>query len=278
MKRHNHGVKLRSALTLSLVSIVCFAFVDDTDLVISGQFRHSTGKESYEEFQSALDCWYHSLIASGGALCPLKSFCYLIDFHWNGQDFEYRTKDDMTGSFTLIDKHSNRETLKRLEIWQAQKTRGVFLAMDGNQWAQFLFLKEAATIFADQIRSSKCDKNTAFYTYNNCFMKSMEYCMTTTNFPETEWNAILAQALKYSLQKSGMTSKFPHPVLYGPNLYQSLNIYHPKFWEGIKKHFHRHPRISQPILHRLSYQTNSRRSPTRTRHPYDTSHNQLESC
>jgi hypothetical protein len=89
MKRHNQGVKLRSALTLSLVSIVCFAFVDDTDLVISGRFRHSTGEESCEELQSALDRWSRSLIASGGALCPLKSFCYLIDFHWNGKDFEY---------------------------------------------------------------------------------------------------------------------------------------------------------------------------------------------
>jgi hypothetical protein len=140
----------------------------------------------------------------------------------------------MSGSFTLIDKHGNRETLRRLEVWQVQKTLGVFLAMDGNQRAQFLFLKEAAITFADQIRSSKCDKNTALYTYNTCFMKSMKYCMTTTNFSGTEWNAILAQALKYSLQKSSMTSKFPHPVLYGPDLYQGLNIYHPKFWEGIK--------------------------------------------
>jgi hypothetical protein len=39
----------------------------------------------------------------------------------------------MPGSFTLINKHGNRETLKRLEVWQAQKTLGVFLAMDGNQ-------------------------------------------------------------------------------------------------------------------------------------------------
>jgi hypothetical protein len=66
-------------------------------------------------------------------------------------------------------------------------------------------------------------------------MKSMEYCMTTINFSETEWNSILAQALKHSLQKSGMSSKFPHNVLYSPSLYQGLNIYNPKFWEGIKK-------------------------------------------
>jgi hypothetical protein len=78
------------------------------------------------QYRSATVLWFlslfHSLIASGGALCPIKSFCYLIDFHWNGKDFEYRTKDNMPGSFTLIDKHGNRETLKRLEVWQAQKT------------------------------------------------------------------------------------------------------------------------------------------------------------
>jgi hypothetical protein len=217
------------------VSIVCFAFVDDTDLVLSGKFRHSSGEETCKEFQTALDHWSRSLIASGGALCPVKSFCYLIDFHWTGTDFAYCSKDDMPGSFTLVDKHGNREILTRLEVWQAQKTLGVFLAMDGNQRAQFLFLREKSIEFANQIRSSKCDKNTALYTYNSCFMKSMEYCMTTTNFSETEWNAILAPALKVSLQKSGMSSKFPHNVLYGPSLYQGLNIYHPKFWEGIKK-------------------------------------------
>ena len=235
MKRHGHGVKLLSAMTLSMVCIVCFAFVDDTDLVISGEFKHSTGEETCIEFQTALDRWARSLIVSGGALCPDKSFCYLIDFHWNGTDFEYRTKDDMPGAFSLLDKHGCRHNLKRLEVWEAQKTLGVFLSMDGNQKAQFLFLRDEAIKYADQLRSSKCNKNTALYTYNSCFMKSIEYCMTTTNFSETEWNAILAPALTVSLQRSGMSSKFPHNVLYGPNLYQGLNIYHPKFWEGIKK-------------------------------------------
>jgi hypothetical protein len=87
MKRYNHGVNLLIVMTLLLVSIVCFAFVDDTDLVSSGKFRHSTGEETCEEFQSALDHWSRSLIAFGGALCPVKSFYYLINFHWTGTDF-----------------------------------------------------------------------------------------------------------------------------------------------------------------------------------------------
>jgi hypothetical protein len=39
-------------MTLSMVGIVCFAFVDDTDLVTSAKFRHLTGEESSKEFQT----------------------------------------------------------------------------------------------------------------------------------------------------------------------------------------------------------------------------------
>ena len=59
--------------------------------------------------------------------------------------------------------------------------------------------------------------------------------MTTTNFTESEWNAIVAPALTVSPQKAGMSATFPRNVLYGPALYQGMNIYHPKIWEGIKK-------------------------------------------
>ena len=59
--------------------------------------------------------------------------------------------------------------------------------------------------------------------------------MSTTNFSESEWNAIVAPALTISLQKAGMSAKFPRRLLYGPALYQGMNIYHPKFWEGIQK-------------------------------------------
>lgn len=135
----------------------------------------------------------------------------------------------MPGSFTLIDKHGIRQELKRMDVSEAENTLGVFLAMDGNQRRQFLFLKGEAVKFGEQIRSSKCDKNTALYTYNSCFMKSMEYCMTTTNFSESQWNEILAPALKYSLQRLGMSATFPRDLLYGPDIYQVLNIYHPKF-------------------------------------------------
>ena len=54
MFRKRHGVELLSATTLTLLSIVCFAFVDDTDLPITGQ-KHLSGEDFINPFQEALD-------------------------------------------------------------------------------------------------------------------------------------------------------------------------------------------------------------------------------
>ena len=80
MERHGHGVDLLTSISLRAICLVCFAFVDDTDLVISGRDRFTKGEDIKEEFQVALDRWAGGLIATGGALAPAKSFCYMIDF------------------------------------------------------------------------------------------------------------------------------------------------------------------------------------------------------
>ena len=86
MKKRGHYVEMRSALSLSLISIVCFAFVDDTDLPISGKTRTTTGEELQQPFQEALDAWAHLISVTGGELCPKKSWCYIIDFVWTGKN------------------------------------------------------------------------------------------------------------------------------------------------------------------------------------------------
>jgi len=88
MERHGHGVDLLSSISLRAICLFCFAFDDDTDLVISGRDRFTKGEDIKEEFQTALDQWAGGLIATGGALAPAKSFCYMIDFTWTGTDWK----------------------------------------------------------------------------------------------------------------------------------------------------------------------------------------------
>jgi hypothetical protein len=67
------------------VSFVCYAFVDDTDLVHIAKDVDTRGPTIIAEMQSALDHWEGGLKATGGALVPEKSYWYLIDFtaQWN---------------------------------------------------------------------------------------------------------------------------------------------------------------------------------------------------
>ena len=79
MLAKNHGVQLLSATTVTLICIVCFSFVDDTDLPVAGE-RHSTRESIAPLFQSALDRWAGGLTVTRGELAPEKSWCYLVDF------------------------------------------------------------------------------------------------------------------------------------------------------------------------------------------------------
>ena len=73
MFRKQHEVELLSATTLTLLSIVCFAFVDNTDLPITGQ-KHSNGEDLINLFQEVLDRWAGGLTVTGSELAPIKSW------------------------------------------------------------------------------------------------------------------------------------------------------------------------------------------------------------
>ena len=181
MFRKRHGVELLSATTLTLLSIVCFAFVDDTDLPLTGQ-KHSSGEDLINPFQEALDRWAGGLTVTGGELAPIKSWCYLIDHVWTGTKWRYRTKAEMPGEFTLTDRNGIRHAFDRLEPSFAKETLGILIAPDGNQKSLALSLREKAEDFGENIRSSQCTADTAMYTYNTCFLKSIEYSCIVTNF------------------------------------------------------------------------------------------------
>ena len=84
MELKGYGVDILDSISLQAICLVCFAFVHDTDLVISRYEQFTKGEDIKEEFQVALDGWVGGLIATGGALPPINSFCYIIDFEWIG--------------------------------------------------------------------------------------------------------------------------------------------------------------------------------------------------
>ena len=202
MKRKEHGVDMMSSLLLSLISIVCFAFVDDTDTVSSARSRTTTGEQMLPEFHETLNRWAGLLTVTGGEVSPEKSCWALIDFSWNGSDWEYRKEEDMPGECTLNDKYKNPHHLKWISTSEACETLRAYIAMDGNQTKHKESLEERSEEFGEKMIRSNCDPNTAIYTYNSSFIKSLEYSMVISDFTKKEWNQIVWKAKQRTLQKS----------------------------------------------------------------------------
>jgi hypothetical protein len=70
---------LLTALTLSVVLFVCFAFMDDADVVHTAKDVDMTRDIVLQDMQQANDHW-EGVLATGGALVPEKSYLYLIGF------------------------------------------------------------------------------------------------------------------------------------------------------------------------------------------------------
>ena len=84
MRTAGFGFSLPTALTVSAVNFVCYAFVDDANVVHTAKDVDTTGDTVRQDMQQAIDHWEGVLRATGGALVPEKSYWYLINFVWTG--------------------------------------------------------------------------------------------------------------------------------------------------------------------------------------------------
>ena len=101
MQRHGHSISLLTPLTLTSLYLVCFAFVDDTDVVHGGSNESTTGEEVLPVMQEVVDQWEGSIRATGGALVPSKSYWYLIDFVMKNGAWKYRSIQNMPGDISI---------------------------------------------------------------------------------------------------------------------------------------------------------------------------------
>jgi hypothetical protein len=86
------GATFLSALSKISTTLVGFAFIDDTDLITSGP--NISLNEVLHQIQESLTAWEGGIHATGGAVEPLKSHWYLIDFKWVNGEPEYKSIDD----------------------------------------------------------------------------------------------------------------------------------------------------------------------------------------
>ena len=142
MRVAGFGATFLTAISVSLVVFVCYAFVDDTDVVHTAQDVNTNGEEILKQMQYVIDHWEGGLRATCGAIVLQKSYWYLIDWIWDRGHWCYATQEDIPGELTIPDTcRTQRVTLKIYDPHIAKETLGVFLAMDGNNKNEIIKLR-----------------------------------------------------------------------------------------------------------------------------------------
>jgi hypothetical protein len=225
MRRHGHGISIISPLTFIAIYVVCFAFVDDTDVVHGGKDVNTPGEEILTDMQSVVDRWEGSVQATGGALVPSKSYWYLLDFVWTQGKWKYKSIQAMPGDITIRGVDGIRVTLERLDPSEARETLGVHIAMDGNWREEIRVLKEKSIEFGEQLRVGSVKPNEAWYAFNVTVMKSY--------LSKKDWESIMQPMVTIVLQRSRIAGTFPRSLLYSPLKFQGLNVKHPWYRQEI---------------------------------------------
>ena len=206
MQEMNFGALFLTAISAATVTMVGFAFVDDTDLIITASNELIDGETIAGRMQEAATTWEGCLKATGGALRPDKSHWYLIDFVWNKTKWEYRDKEEMDGEISIPDAAGNNQILERLEPDEAKETLGVFLSMDGNFREQAMRLRQKSVEFADCMRTGFVSRSEAWIAIKSTTWKTLEYPMEAISLTQKQWDYVVSPILQAGLPRSGMAS------------------------------------------------------------------------
>ena len=221
-----YGATFVSAISCAIITFVCYAFVDDTDLVHSRPSDSHSALDLIPEMQDAIDHWEGGLRASGGALVPSKSHWYLVDFKWKNGTWRYCTVADNPGDITMRDHTGERVPLDRVEVTAARKSLGIMISGDCSWKAETARLLQASQLWQAQIQAGHLSHADAWYALNHTIMKSVEYPMMATYLMKEQCEIIMRPFLNAGLSASGICCKIPRDIVWGPLRYQGLGIHH----------------------------------------------------
>ncbi|HEY9815206.1 MAG TPA: reverse transcriptase domain-containing protein, partial [Candidatus Obscuribacterales bacterium] len=217
-----------SALSNTVLSLVCLAFVDDTYLFLTAPTHDTTHAEFLIFAQAALNHWAGLLRATGGALVPNKSFWTWIDFQWDGLHWQPLTQASMPGDVHVAQVDSTAtEPLQRYDQGHSEITLGVSTAPDGNSKGVARQLMTKITAFLAPLRSAKLERNEVWIALTTRIGKSLGYVMPATTLNYTSWTTLMKRLLSATLPKAGMASNFPRAVIFGPLEHMGAGFMHP---------------------------------------------------
>jgi hypothetical protein len=245
MKAAGFGYSTWSAISHRAIELVCFAFVDDTDLVHSVSDPTTPTSTLIHQAQEALRTWEGLIRASGGDLAHDKSYWYLLEvIHRNGC-WQFSDNENHNHTDLYLHNKGNPVPIKRLNVDQAREALGIQIRPDGSMKDQVEYLRSKAVAWSDALRTKRLTPGEAWYCLNSTIMKTIEYSLMATTISKDEMAYIMAPILSAALPKSKVQSRMPRDLVYGTLESRGLGIHNPwhtqhiEHLQSILRHTHR---------------------------------------
>ena len=244
MKSEGFGYEAWAPISQRAMTLVCFGFVDDTDLILNSSDPTATAEDLICDAQLALSTWEGLISATGGALAPEKSYWYLVDV---GPDGKYLPKSKQPGDLFLRNQ-GRPEVIDRLEVTEARETLGIWSRPDGLMKDEVEALKQKALKWADAVRTKRINPTEAWYSVNHTIMKTIEYPLAATSISPSDMQDIMRPILQAALPKARIQRHFPRKLVYGTLQSEGFSVYDPSITQLIE-HVHsivRHSHMDSP--------------------------------
>ena len=242
LKDEGYGYKEWTLIKQRAISITCFAFVDDTDLIHANNDREVPTERLIDEAQSALTLWENLLSCTGGALAPEKSYWYLVNVIPKDGKWTYATAEDNPGQLRL---NNGTHVVRRQEVDQSNEALGIQIRPDRSMENQKQYLIDKVQYWCDAIRTKKMQGQEAWYCLTTTISKTIEYSLVATTFSREDIDAIMQPLFKAALRLCGLQRNMPRKLVYGPLEARGCGLKDPFYMQlilhitSILKHQHR---------------------------------------
>ena len=201
-------------------------FVDDTELGInfeaSDQSLPILPQAQHTDQKHTL-YWN----TSGGKVACDKSSWYYIDFIFIDGKPKLLYKDALPGELmTKPSFDSEAVSVPRLEVNEAHKTLGCWVAADGSQSKQFSVLSSLSSRWASKTRTSGLSHKDILLSYHSRLLPQLSYRLVTTSFSHPQCDQIMNTIMPVIINAFHIQRHFSYDIAQAPYRYGGLNIQH----------------------------------------------------
>lgn len=222
MHQNNMSTTFEAKLTESIVDLVGFMYVDDNDLIHSGQSQEK--EEVVKTLQSRLKTWEKLIKVTGGAIRIDKSNWYGYYHKWVEADGKYEMTDITDMRLKVKDENGVSTVIPHMPWKSPQEMLGHLATPDGESKHQVEELIQKSKEEAKMITHSRLSPTECKLALTHTIIQKLSFPLISTTITKEEGRRILRPILDACLPKMGLVKTLGYDYIHGSVESQGLGI------------------------------------------------------